>query len=101
MIPTRDPIYKPNVALNNAAYQPRDSVSSYCPTQFSAHECAKSIIKINCTKIKRNPPIIPKYIHVVPNEPSGMKNAPIIPAITIKYLRPQKLKMKSNFNSVT
>ena len=50
------------------------------------------MININWTTIKRKPPIIPKYIHVCPNEPSGMKNAPIMPPITTRNLRAQNLK---------
>lgn len=72
-------------------YQALDSASSYFPTQLSAQEWAKSMMRINWMMIKRKPPIMPKYIHVVPNEPSGIKNAPTIPPITSKYLMAQKL----------
>ena len=81
-----------NVAASNAKYHPLDSVSSKLPTQASAHEWAKSTIKISWININRKPPIIPKYIQVSPNDPSGMKKAPIMPPITRRYLSPQKLK---------
>lgn len=42
--------------------------------------------------MNKNPPIMPKYIHVGPKLPSGIKNAPIIPPIIRRYLMPQKLK---------
>jgi hypothetical protein len=55
------------------------------------------MMRINWMMIKRKPPIIPKYIHVVPNEPSGIKNAPTIPPITRRYLRAQKLQEEKNY----
>ncbi len=40
--------------------------------------------------MKTNPPIIPKYIQVIPKEPLGMKKAPIVIPMRIKYLIAQK-----------
>lgn len=45
--------------------------------------------------MKLKPPIMPKYIQTVPNVPSGMKKAPIIPPITRRYLTPQNLKVNT------
>lgn len=45
--------------------------------------------------MKQNPPIMPNTIQVEANCPSGIKKAPIIPPITIRYLMPQKLEYKT------
>lgn len=45
--------------------------------------------------MKQKPPIIPKYIQVMPKEPSGMKKAPMTPPITKRYFIPQNLWKKN------
>lgn len=47
--------------------------------------------------MKQKPPIIPNTIQVDANDPSGMKKAPMIPPITIRYFIPQNLEVKTQF----
>ena len=76
----------------NITHHPLLSVSSYLSTQASAQECAKSMIRTNWIRMKRKPPIMPKYIQTSPKLPRGMKKAPIIPPIRIRYLMAQNLE---------